>query len=166
MDLNLDTLKREMLEYLDSAGFAVFHGIPGGLEGLPMVLWDVQHYPDYRMFLEVAQKAGVKLLLFGSREFEASDIDDLTEHLEECDLTREEHRDFEKRLREFRPQIGVTCSLELAFDHSQRLHVYQVQPDWFEEFLALEDELMERFSEGDEELEDGDDSLGGYYSKN
>jgi hypothetical protein len=165
VDLNLDTLKREMLDFLDSSGFAVFRSSPGALDGLPMVLWDTEHYPDYRMFLEVAQKAGIKLMLFGSREFEPSDIDDLLEHLEDCDLTREEHREYEKRLRDFRIYEGVTCSLELAFDHAQRLHVYEVQPDWFEEYLSLEDELMMRMA-GDEDPDEDDDSLGGYYSKN
>jgi len=165
VDLNLDTLKREMLDFLDAAGFAVFRIAPGSLEGLPMVLWDTEHFPDYRMFLEVAQKSGVQLLLFGSREFESADIDDLAEHLEECDLTREEYREFEKRLRDFRIYEGVTCSLELAFDHGQRLHVYEVRPDWFEEYLTVEEDLMMRASD-DDPAEDEDDSLGGYYSKN
>lgn len=164
MDLNLDTLKREILDYLDSAGFAVFHSSPGSLEGLPMVLWDSEQYPDYRMFLEVAQKCDIKMTLFSAREFESSDIDDLLEHLDDCDLTREEYRDFESRLRDLRGYAGLTCSIELAFDYHQRLHVYQVQPDWFEEYLGIEDELMTRMA-GNEDLEE-DDSLGGYYSKN
>ena len=165
MDLNLDTLKREMLDYLDSAGFAVFRSTPGSLEGLPMVLWDTEHYPDYQMFLEVAQKSGATLVIFGSREFEPADIDDLVEHLDDCDLTREEHREFEKRLREFRMYEGNTCAIELAFDHHQRLHVYEVRPDWFDEYLSIEDELMTRMSE-DPDLDEEDDSLGGFYSKN
>lgn len=164
MDLNLDTLKREILDYLDAAGFAVFRSSPGSLEGLPMVLWDSEHYPDYRMFLEVAQKSDTKMTLFSAREFESSDIDDLLEHLDDCDLTREEYRDFESRLRDMRGYEGVTCSIELAFDYHQRLHVYQVQPDWFEEYMGIEDELMTRMA-GNEDLEE-DDSLGGYYSKN
>jgi hypothetical protein len=164
VDVNLDTLKREILDCLDSAGFAVFRTIPGSLEGLPMVLWDTEHYPDDQMFLEVAQKSDVKLVLFGSSEFESSEIDDLMEHLEECDLARDEQRDFESRLRALRVHEGVTCSLELAFDYHQRLHVYEVQPDWYEEFLGIEDEIMMRVT-GDEDVED-DDSLGGYYSKN
>lgn len=164
MDLNLDTLKREMLDFLNSAGFAVFRSRAGSLEGLPMVLWDAEHHPDYQMFLEVAKKTGVQMVLFGSREFEPSDIDDLIEHLDDCDLTREEYREYEKRLREFRIYEGVTCSLELAFDHGQRLYVYQLQPDWFEEYVSIEDELMMRF--GDDEDPEDDDSLGGYYSKN
>ena len=40
MDLNLDTLKQEILAYLEHSEFAVFRSAPGGLEGLPMVLWD------------------------------------------------------------------------------------------------------------------------------
>src|ERR1700689_5506269 len=33
VDLNLDTLKQEILEYLGKSGFAVFHSHPGGREG-------------------------------------------------------------------------------------------------------------------------------------
>jgi hypothetical protein len=163
VDLNLDTLKREILEYLDSREFAVFRSSPGGLEGIPMVLWDAEKHPDYQMFLEVARKSGIKLIMFASREFDAEDLDDLMEQLEACGLTREEHRDYESRLRELRAYEGVTCSLELAFDHNSRLYVYEVQPDWYEEYLGVEEEIMTRLTEGDT---DPDDSLGGYFSKN
>ena len=164
MDLNLDTLKQEVLEYLDSAGFAVFYGSPGGLEGPPAVLWDTEHYPDFRMFLEVAHKAGANLVVFATREFEAADLDDLLAQLDDCDLTREERRDYESRLRELRIFEGVTCSLDLAFDHDSRLYVYEVQPDWYEDFLGVEDEIVSRMAD-EEDLDEGD-SLGGYFSKN
>jgi hypothetical protein len=163
VDLNLDTLKHEILDYLGSAGFAIFHGTPGGLDGLPMVLWDTERHPDYRMFLDVAHKAGVKLILFASREFEAAEVDELAEHLDECELSREDYREYESRLRDLRVYEGVTCTLELAFDYNARLHVYEIQPDWFEEFLNIEEELMTRMT--DDDIEE-DDSLGGYYSKN
>ena len=163
MDLNLDTLKREILDYLDSAEFAVFHSSPGGLEGLPMVLWDTEHHPDYQMFLDVAKKSGARLVLFATREFESSDLDDLIGQLDECDLTREEKRDYESRLREMRIFEGVTCSLELAFDYNSRLYVYEVQPDWYDDFLSVEDEIVSRMS--DDDMDDGD-SLPGYFSKN
>jgi hypothetical protein len=165
VDLNLDTLKREILDYLDSNEFAVFHGSAGGLDGFPLVLWDTEHHPDYQMFLDVARKSGVKLILFATREFEAADLDDLLGQLEACGLTREEHRDYESRLRELRIFEGVTCSLELAFDHHSRLYVYEVQPDWYEEFLGIEDELISRMSDDEDEMEEGG-SLGGYFSKN
>ena len=78
--------------------------------------------------------------------------------------SREERRGYESRLREMRIFEGVTCSLELAFDYHSRLYVYEVQPDWFEEFLGIEDEIVARVTD-DDELEDGD-SIGGYFSKN
>jgi hypothetical protein len=164
VDLNLDTLKREILGYLDEAGFAVFRSSPGGLEGAPsMVLWDSENYPDYQMFLDVARKTGIKLILFGSREFEAADIDDLIEQLEGSEISREEQRDYRSRLRDMRSYIGVTCSIELAFDYNQRLYVYELQPDWYEEFLGLDEEIVTRLT--DDDL-DEDEPLGGYFSKN
>ncbi len=164
MDLNLDTLKREILDYLEAAGFAVFRSSPGGLEGLPMVLWDVERHPDYQLFLDIARNTGVKLVIFATREFEKSDLDELEDQLEDCELSREEQREYESRLRELRIFEGVTCSIELAFDHNSRLYVYELQPDWFEEFLNLEEEITSRFA-NETELDSGD-SLGGYFSKN
>jgi hypothetical protein len=165
LDLNLDTLKREILDYLDTEGLAVFHSSPGGLEGLPMVLWDTEHHPDYQLFLEVAKKSGIKMVLFATREFESSDIDDLLEQIEACDLSREEQREYQTRLRELRIFEGVTCSLELGFDYHSRLYVYEVQPDWYDDFLSVEDEIVSRLA-NDEDIDDEGDSLPGYFSKN
>jgi hypothetical protein len=164
VDLNLDTLKQEILEFLNASGFAVFHSIPGGLEGFPIVLWDTERFPDYQMFLDVARQGGIKLILLAAREFGSSDLDDLLAQLEDCELTREERRDYESRLRELRIFTGVTCSLELAFDYQSRLYVYEVQPDWYEEFMGVEEEISARVSDDDGPMED--DSLGGYFSKN
>lgn len=163
MDLNLDTLKLEILEFLETSGFAVFHGNPGGLEGLPMVLWDTDRHPDYRMFLEVAQRCDAKLVVFGAREFESEHIDDVVSQLDECNLDRDERRDYESRLRKLRVYAGQTCSLELAFDYHSRLYVYEVQPDWYEEFLGIDEELTERMPDTDE---DEADLPGGYFSNN
>jgi hypothetical protein len=103
-------------------------------------------------------------VVYGTREFEAADLDDLLAQLDDCELTREERRDYESRLRELRIFEGVTCSLDLAFDHHSRLYVYEVQPDWYEEFLGVEDEIASRMAD-EEDLDEGD-SLGGYFSKN
>ena len=163
MDLDLDTLKREILEYLESREFAVFRSSPGSLEGTQMVLWDTEHYPDYQMFLEAAAKTGVKLIQFTSREFEAADIDDLLEQLDDLEFEDEEDRDYPARLRKLRMYEGVTCSIELAFNHDARLYVYELQPDWYEEFLSIEDEVAASIT--DDEIDEGN-SLGGYFSKN
>jgi hypothetical protein len=166
VDLNLDTLKREILGYLDEAGFAVFHSLPGTIDpSANVILWDTEHHPDYQMFLNVARKAGVQLVLLGSREFEASDVDELVEQLDTTDLPREEQREYRSRLRDMRGYEGQTCSIELAFDYNQRLYVYEVQPDWYEEFLELDEEILARVADDDDEM-GSDDSLGGYFSKN
>jgi hypothetical protein len=164
VDLNLDTLKREIVDYLQSRELAVFRSTPGTLEDPHMVLWDTEHYPDYRMFLDAALRAGVTLVLFATREFEAADIDELLEQLEELSLDRDQERDYQSRLRKMRIYEGVTCSIELAFTLDSRLYVYELQPDWYEEFLVAEDEIANAMAEG--EMDEGGDSLGGYFSKN
>jgi len=165
VDLNLDTLKREILDHLDSTGLAVFRGTPGGLEGQPLVLWDAEKYPDYHAFLDVAIKAGIRMVVFATAELESDDLDSLQEQLEECELPREERRGFEGRIRELRIHTGTTCTLELAFGLDGRLYVFDVQPDWYDEFLDLEEEISANYADDDEELDEGG-SLGGYFSKN
>ena len=164
MDLNLDTLKREILEHLAADGFAIFRSSPGAMEGLPMVLCDSERYPDFQMYLDVAQKSGARVMIFATREFDSSDLDELIAQIDECGLTREEQREYESRLRELRIFEGVTCTLEMAFDYNSRLYVYEVQPDWYEEYLSVEDEITSRIA--DEEDVDDSESLGGYFSKN
>ena len=163
MDLNLDTLKQEILGYLENAGFAVFHSHPGGLEGMPMVTWDAERYPDYQIFLDTARKIGCNMVLFASRDFDRTEIEEALEQLEETDISTEERRDLERRLRSMRGYEGVTCSLELAFDHNARMYVYELRPDWYEEFLGVCDEITSHLPV--EEDED-DGSMGPLYSDN
>ncbi len=162
MDINLNILKREILEYLETSEFAVFHSRAGGLQEEALVLWDTQQYPDYRMFLAAAKKAGIRMVLFASREFLPSDVEEMLERIEACDMERDERRDLESRLRELRAYQGETCTLELAFDNRQRLYVYEVRPDWYDDFLEIEDEIITHEEGG--ELDD--ESLGGYFSRN
>jgi hypothetical protein len=163
VDVNLNTLKREILDYLETSGFAVFRNAPGGLEGFPLVLWDVEQYPDFQMFLETARKANAGMILFATREFEADDIDEILEQLEDSEMERDERRGVESRLREMRAYTGITCSLELGFGHDGRLYVYEVRPDWYDEFLGIEDEITAHLP-GEDEI--SGDSLGGYFSRN
>lgn len=164
MDLNLDSLKHEVLQHLETSEFAVFRSSPGGLDRLQMVLWDSKRYPDYRMFLDIASKAGVKIVLFATDELESSDLDNLKDQLSELDLSREERRDFEARLRAFRAHEGRTCTLEIAYSIDGQMYVYDTQPDWYDEFVDFEDEIISRMTDDDDFEED--DTLGGYYSKN
>lgn len=163
MDLNLDTLKREILEYLESSGFVVFHSHAGGLQGLPMVTWDTERYPDYQMFLDTARKVGCKLILFAARDFEESEIDEALEQLDDSDFPAEDRMEMERRVRSARGYEGVTCSLELAFDHHARMYIYELRPDWYEEFLGICDEITSHLPVQEDE---DDGSLGGFYSNN
>jgi len=43
------------------------------------------------------------------------------------------------------------------------MYVYELQPDWYDDFVSLEEEIMAHVPDDDE---DDDGSLGGYYSKN
>jgi len=163
VDLNLDSLKSEILSYLGASGFTVFHTAPGGLEGQAMVIWDSERHPDYRMFLETARSAGALIICFGSREFATEEIDEVAEQIEELSLPRDDQREYQSRLRKLRVHTGVTCAIEMAFEHGSRLYVYELQPDWYEDFLNLEDEVMSHYAPGDD---DPNDSLGGFYSNN
>ena len=65
-----------------------------------------------------------------------------------------------------RAYLGKTCFIQIAFDHHSRLYVYELQPDWYNEYLELTDEL-EVMLPHDHDHEDGDDeTLGGFYSNN
>ncbi len=164
VDIDLDSLKREILEYLDASGFAVFRSFAGGLEGLPMVGWDADAYPDYRMFLDTAKKVNSNLILLASTQFDAADeVDGQLEELEDCEITREDRREYERRLREYRVHDGNTATIELGFDHNGRLYVYEVAADWYEEFMELAEELTSLLPATSEDDESG---MGGFYSNN
>lgn len=164
MDLNLETLKDEILRYLENSEFAVFRSLSGGLEGLPIISWETERFPDYRMFLDTARKAGEKLVCFATREVTEEEVDEAVEELEAADLSREDRREFESRIKGARAQIGVTCSLELAFDHNAHMYVYELRPDWYEDFLEAQDELASMIPVSDSGPET--DGLGGFYSNN
>jgi hypothetical protein len=166
LDLNLENLKGEILDYLAASEFAVFRSHAGGLESLPVITWDTERFPDYRMFLDAARKAGQKLILFAARELEEEEVDEAHEELEDIEMSMEEEREFESRIRAARIHIGATCSLELAFDHNSHLYVYEARPDWYEEFLEACDELTTMLPAGDDVQDGGHDGLGGFYSNN
>jgi len=167
VDLNLEALKDEILAYLENSDFAVFRSHAGGLEGLPVITWDVERCPDYRAFLDIARKVGEKLILFASRELAEDELDEALEELVDTELTREERRELENRIAKAQRHIGATCALELAFGHNSQLYVYEARPDWYEDFLDACDEISSVLSIDDEsDGASGDGLGGGFYSNN
>ncbi len=168
MTLDLDKLKEELLDYIAVEGLALFRSQAGSLEGLPMIFWDTDAHPDYKAFLAVAKAAGVRVLVFGHREFQAEEIDDALEQIKDCEFGRDEKRSMEHSLADLRPFVGSTCTLEMAFDHQGRMYVFELVTDWFQTFADLSDLLLAASStdDDDENEDESDSSFGGYYSKN
>jgi hypothetical protein len=165
VDLNIETLKSEILEYLESTDFAVFRSHAGGLEGMSVITWDTERCPDYRAFLDTARKAGEKLILFASREMAEEEVEEAVGELVDTDFPRDERRELENRLAKAQRHVGATCALELAFGHNTHFYVYEARPDWYEDFLEACDDISSVLSiEGGEEA--GSDGLGGFYSNN
>jgi hypothetical protein len=113
----------------------------------------------------VARKVGEKLIIFASRELAEDEIDEAVEQLEEVELTREERRDLESRVRAARQHVGSVCTLEIAFNCHSHLYVYEARPDWYDEFLDACEELSAELTVGESE-DPGDGAIGGFYSNN
>lgn len=165
MKQNLDTLKGEIAEHLGSHGFTTFHGFARMTTDQPSVFWDTLHYPDFRSFLAAAAGLGIKLIVFHHREFTSVSVDDALDQLEEADLAPEERQPLEHRLQEASVYQGLTSAIELSFDHQGIVYLYEVQTDWYLEFLRTLDEIDSYMDEGEEEGED-EESFGGYFSRN
>jgi len=160
---NLDTLKSEIGDYLKTTDFVVFHGYSRGLNERPEIDWDVSRYPDFKDFLGVAHQLGIRLIVFHHREFSAAIVDRAIEELQDSAYEYDEQRDVERRLRELRVYDGFTCAIELSFEHEKVIYFYEIRTEWYTELNNMLEEL-DMFPD-DEEDED-ENPLSGYYSKN
>lgn len=162
MSLNLDELKTEVLQHLEKQEFVVFHGYSRLADTDSFVAWDTERQPAYQKFLDTAKKAGVKLVVYHHREFTQAHVDEAAERLEGCEVSVEEQRSMERRLRELRAYEGFTCALELSFDLAGRVYLFNLRAEWYEDYL----DLLEEIDAAMADEEDDDESIGGYYSRN
>jgi hypothetical protein len=160
MNPNLETLSSEIREYLESRGIAVFHGEERDGENLPTIHWDTQRRPDYRAFVAAAEAAGVKLVNMYVNEFSAEILDDALDRMDE--VPREQRREVEGRLRELRSYAGYICQIELSFDLGQRVYLFELRTEWFDNLTELLHQTEDSFADEDDESPLG----GGYFSKN
>lgn len=165
MKPNLDTLKREIPDYLQTKGMALFQGFVNELHEQKLVFWDVEKETDYRAFVECAVRAGVKLMVYNYRNFQREMVDDAIERIADCDLPREEMRAMERRLKELRPFDGFTCAVELLFEYQNRIYVFDMRTEWYEELLDLLDQI-DMAGPVDEMPDEDDEEMGGYFSRN
>ena len=163
MRQDLDALKREIEEHLQSGPFVVFYGYSRLLDSMPLVHWDTARFPDFRKFLDVAGRTGVKLVVYHQHEFSADHIDEALSRLDSADLPRDEQRNLERRLREMRLYEGFLCAIELSFDYEGRIYLFDTRTEWYEELGDMLDEID--LNTPDKEEED-EGPIGGYFSKN
>lgn len=161
---NLDTLRHEIEQHLESRGLAVFRSYPrtdpeGSANGA--IYWDSENHPDYREFVEAACAAGARFLTLHARELTADIVETALAQLPDTDLERDERRALDTRLNELRAYEGFTCQIELSFDHAQRTYIFEVRTEWFDELNDLVEQIEYSYQdEGDE------NPLSGYYSNN
>ena len=158
----LDALKTEIEKFLAAEIFVVFHGYSRLSSEVPVVHWDCDRHPDFRCFLQTASAAGVRMVVFHHREFSAEYIEDALERLEASEVAAEEHRGFERRIKDLKAYEGFTCAIELSFDHQSRVYAYNLRTDWYEDLLDILDEI-DAF-QGDED--EDEEPMGGYFSRN
>ena len=163
MALDLETMKADILAALKDLGLTVFFGYAGLSDASVQVYWDVEQYPDFHEFLAVAKSSAVKLVVFHHEAFSLDQIDDALDQVQESELSRDDKRSFEKRLRELQPYEGFTCSLEISFSLDGRLYCYRRQTEWYR---SLDDILIELDAVTSIDEEEDGGPMGGYYSKN
>jgi hypothetical protein len=163
MSNNLEALKESILDELKEREFVIFYGQGRAMEDF--IMWDSDRYPDYRLFLQAAQMADVKLVVFHERELTEENLRELNDQLEEADLPIEEEQVLRRRVREIGRHKGMLTGVELSFDYHGRVYMFELNSEWYEEYLDLRDEIegSAYFSDEDED----DESLGGgYFSRN
>jgi hypothetical protein len=164
MPKDLEKLRAEMEAYLKQYGMAVFHGYHRLAETVDQVSWDIERHPDFREFLQTARQAGARLVVFNHQAFSLDQIDDALDELEDADLTRDEKRTYEARLRQLGAYEGFTCSVELSFSVDGRLYIFEARTDWYDSFNDVLGEIDAAIAES-EPLQQ-DESMGGYFSNN
>ena len=162
--MNLNALCTEIQEYLASRGIVVFQSFPRAGESSPSVYWDTDRCPDYHPFLAAAEAAGVRLVTLYARTLEEEAVDEALEQLAGSSLDREERRAMETRLKEIRGYAGFTCQIELSFDLAQRIYIFDLHTEWWDDLNDLIDEIDDSYHvSGD----GGEEPLGGdFFSRN
>lgn len=167
MKQDLETLRLELEEYLAKKPFVVFHGLSRAMEEFPNTIqWDHVNHPDFRGFIDAAEKLGVPVMVVHTRRMTEEQIDHALEDLADLEMPFDERRDYERRLREIRMYSGFTCAVEMSFDHQNLVYLYSRSTDWYEEVMSMIEDIETAIDPmpGDDAF--GGGGSGGYFSKN
>ena len=160
--MNLDTLHTEIQQYLEDSGLAIFHGQSRAVDSSSAVYWDCEQYPDYKLFIQTAQAAGAKFIVFHQHRFAFEEVAGALEQLQDSDFTREEQRDYKRRLNALRIHDGQIGAIELSFDQQGSVFLFHLRTEWYDEISSIFQDI-DFMSPGSDE---DDEPIGGYFSKN
>lgn len=166
MNPDLDKLKNELPAELEKRGFVVFRGVSRADEENSVINWDTVGHPGHENFLDCASKLGAKVIVFHTREFEQSSLDDLHDELEAADLPPTERRELERRLKALKPYTGFTANLEMSFDFSGNIYLYEIRSEFMNELLNIMSEIDTGFYPGGDFGDEPDEPAGGFFSRN
>ncbi len=168
MTRDLETLKTEIDEYLTAENLVVFHGFPRLADPSSMIHWDIDEYPDFKLFLELPKKLDVKLIVFHHRKLAPDFIEDVLDQLDSADMPDDEYAELQRRLRELRVFEGFTSAVELSFEYQGRTYFFTRRAEWYEELLDIADEIDDFTGEDEDDFEglEDEDDVGPYFSKN
>ncbi len=165
MAIDLEKTRVDVETYLQEKGIPVFFGYDQMTESMIHVSWDTDKHPDFRDFVGTAASAGVKLMVFHSESFSESSIDEALDQLEVCDFSREEKKNYEKRLKALQGYEGFTSLISLSYTLDGRVYQFELHSDWHD---TLEDIWMELDAASSDlaDEEHGEGPVSGYFSNN
>ncbi len=164
MKLELNDLKTRIESAIAAKNLILFRSYDREQER--PVRWNTRGYPEPEGFIDAAASLGAKVICFHDLRFETEILGSAVEEMRESGVSRQVLRDFERDLRRFREFEGFLCSLELSFDLGGSTYLYQMQTDWYQEYLEKLDSVDDFLDGFDEDPGDGPDPMGGYFSKN
>ncbi|GAB4408553.1 MAG: hypothetical protein OHK0021_19030 [Bryobacter sp.] len=170
MQPNPQTLRDELIAAATAEGFGLFHCEPNSIPVERSLWWDVALHPDYREFFTAAKFSAVKVIYFFEHEFTERELERVEDYLEIAALEEAESRQFRRRLADLRGYKSFLCRVAAGYLQDGLIHWYEVYAPWFLDYIDLLEEVQdaaEEYSGLDEDEDDeGDPPLGGYYSRN
>ncbi|HEY6349936.1 MAG TPA: hypothetical protein VI636_11055 [Candidatus Angelobacter sp.] len=135
MEKDLQTLKDDMIAFIEGHGLKRFHGYIK--DDIPSVPWspDEEHPDAWKDFVELAKASGVTFITMNYSSLDAEDVDFLVERLEDLSYMNEEDMEEARWLKNFVGKIG---HVQIGFPCQGVMFIYEVSTDWYENYERLE----------------------------
>jgi hypothetical protein len=118
----------EIEAYCRTRHFTIFHGAVQE-EGSPQAVWNLEQNPRWEDFLDVAEALEVRVVYLDHGIF-------TMEHLSSL-ISRLRRRADRPKFAGYAPYVGITCYIEIAFLHEDRVHTYLQLSEWYSNFIDM-----------------------------